>query len=52
MQWNMLGNKGTHWYAKIGKRDIHDSEGNMKWDTKEEAENAAEWYLANKIKSK
>jgi hypothetical protein len=52
MQWNMLGNVGTHWYAKIGKRDIYDSEGNMKWDTKEEAENAAEWYLYNKIKSK
>lgn len=52
MQWNMLGNVGTHWYAKIGKRDIYDSEGNMKWDTKEEAENAAEWFLTNKIKSK
>lgn len=50
MQWNMLGNRGTHWYAKIGKRDVYDSEGNMKWETKEEAEKAAEWFLTNKIK--
>jgi len=52
MQWNMLGNVGTHWYAKIGKRDVYDSNGNMKWDTKEEAENAAEWFLTNKIRQK
>ena len=50
MQWNMLGNKGTHWYAKIGKRDIYDSEGNMKWDTMAEAKEAARWFLENKLK--
>lgn len=52
MQWNMLSNVGTHWYAKIVKRDVYDSEGNMKWETKEEAENAAEWFLTNKIRQK
>lgn len=49
MQWNMLGNKGTHWYAKIGNRDITDNNGNMKWDTKSEAEEAASWFLENKL---
>jgi hypothetical protein len=49
MQWNMFGNTGDHWYAKIGKRDIYDSEGNMKWNTKTEAENAAKWFLVEKM---
>ena len=52
MQWNMLGNKGTHWYAKIGKRDVYDSNGNMKWDTKEEAEKAAAWFIEAKLDNK
>lgn len=54
MQWNMpdLNIKGTHWYAKIGKRDVVDKDGNMKWDTKEEAENAAKWFIFNKISYK
>ena len=52
MQWNMLGNKGTHWYAKIGKRDVYDSNGNMKWDTKEEAEKAAAWFIEEKLDNK
>lgn len=52
MQWNMLGNKGTHWYAKIGNRDIVDEFGNMKWNTKPEAEKAAEWFIANKLQKK
>lgn len=50
MQWNMLGNTGDHWYAKIGKRDVYDKEGRMKWDTKAEAENAARWFIDNKLK--
>lgn len=50
MQWNMLGNTGDHWYAKIGKKDIYDKEGSMKWDTKTEAENAARWFIENKLK--
>lgn len=49
MQWNMLGNKGTHWYAKVGKRDVVDKEGNMKWDTRNQAEKAAEWFLENRM---
>lgn len=49
MQWNMFGNTGEHWYAKIGKYDIRDKKGNMKWDTKKEAENAAKWFLKNKM---
>ena len=54
MQWNMpdLNMKGTHWYAKIGKLDIVDEHNNMKWDTKEEAEKAAEWFIRNKISFK
>ena len=51
MQWNMpdMNIKGTHWYAKIGKTDIVDKDGNMKWDTKGEAEKAAEWFIYNKM---
>lgn len=47
MKWDMpdLRVKGTHWYAKIGNRDVKDKDGNMKWDTKEEAEKAAEWFV-------
>lgn len=47
MQWNMpdLHIKGTHWYAKIGNLDIKDEKGNMKWDTKAEAEAAAEMFV-------
>ena len=52
MQWNMLGNVGTHWYAKIGKRDVYDSKGNMKWNTKDEAEKVAKWFLEEKINKK
>lgn len=49
MQWNMLGNKGTHWYAKVGRRDVVDAQGHMKWDTRKEAEAAAAWFLENKL---
>lgn len=54
MKWDMpdLHIKGTHWYAKIGKRDIVDKDGNMKWDTKEEAEKAAEWFIYTKLQYK
>jgi len=50
MQWNMLGNTGNHWYAKIGSRDIYDDNGNMKWDSKEDAEKAAKWFIDNVLK--
>lgn len=36
---------GRHWYAKIGKLDIVDSNGNQKWNTKSEAEKAAKEYF-------
>ena len=50
MQWDVPGYpKGEHWYAKIGNRDIVDEFGNMKWNTKPEAEKAAEWFIANKL---
>jgi hypothetical protein len=49
MQWNMFGNVGTHWYAKIGSYDIKDEAGNMKWDTKAQAVDAARWYLSERL---
>lgn len=49
MQWNMLGNKGTHWYAKIGNLDVTDKDGKMKWDTETEAEDAARWFITEKL---
>lgn len=54
MQWNMpdLNIKGTHWYAKIGNTDIVDKDGNMKWNTKAEAEKAAEWFIYTKLQFK
>lgn len=50
MRWNMpdLQVKGTHWYAKLGNRDVVDKDGNIKWNTKAEAESAARWFV-NKI---
>lgn len=36
---------GKHWYAKIGNIDIVDQTGNQKWNTKEEATQAAIEYL-------
>ena len=47
MKWDMpdLEIKGVHWYAKIGNIDISDAKGNMKWNTKTEAEEAAKWFV-------
>ena len=36
---------GQHYYAKIGKLDVLDKNGNQKWNTKEEAIEAAKWYI-------
>lgn len=36
---------GTHTYAKIGKLDVVDAHGNQKWNTRQEAEAAARWYI-------
>lgn len=40
---------GEHWYAKIGNEDIIDYKGNQKWNTRKEAEEAAEWYIKENI---
>lgn len=40
-------NGGEHWYAKLGTVDIVDDMGNQKWNTREEAEKAAEEYIKN-----
>ena len=50
MQWNMpdLPTKGSHWYAKVGNIDIKDKDGNMKWNTKAEAEEAAKWFIGQR----
>lgn len=49
MQWNMpdMQMKGNHWYAKVGVYDIKDKDGNLKWNTKAEAEEAAKWFIEN-----
>ena len=36
---------GEHWYAKVNKEDIVDKFGNQKWNSKDEAEKAAKWYI-------
>ena len=36
---------GKHWYAKIGHEDIVDINGNQKWDSRLDAEDAAYWYI-------
>lgn len=41
MQWK----DGSHWYAKIGKYDVVDENGNQKWNTRNEAINAAYVFL-------
>lgn len=41
MQWE----GGQHWYAKVGKLDVTDACNNQKWNSKDEAENAAKWFL-------
>lgn len=43
IQWD----NGTHWYAKVGKFDVVDKDNNQKWDTKEEAREAAKWFINN-----
>ena len=36
---------GSHWYAKIGKYDVVDEDGNQKWNTRNKAINAAYAFL-------
>lgn len=36
---------GSHWYVKIGKYDVVDENGNQKWNTRNEAINAAYNFL-------
>lgn len=40
----IVWNGGKHWYAKIGKMDVVVN-GEQKWNTKEEAINAAKSYI-------
>lgn len=37
---------GYHFYAKIGKLDVVDKDGNQKWSSAHEAEEAARWFIA------
>lgn len=41
----LMWDGGRHTYAKIGKLDVVDVNGKMKWDTRAEAEAAAKWYI-------
>ena len=41
----IVWDSGVHYYAKIGKLDIVDKDGNRKWNTRAEAESAARWYI-------
>ena len=43
---------GSHWYAKIGKYDVVDENGNQKWDKYNDAINAAYSFLKTLNKSK
>ena len=43
---------GKHWYAKVGNFDICDKEGNYKWNTKEEAMNAAKKFCNSLVFNK
>lgn len=43
---------GKHWYAKVGNLDICDKEGNYKWNTKEEAMNAAKKFCNSLVFNK
>lgn len=49
MKWDIPGMKikGTHWYAKVDNIDIIDKDGNMKWNTEQEAHLAAKWFIDN-----
>ena len=38
---------GWHWYVKVGLNDVVDKNGNQKWNTKEEAEEATMWFCKN-----
>jgi len=41
--------KGTHYYAKVGNKDVVDKDGKMKWDTYDEAKEQALMYLKRYI---
>jgi hypothetical protein len=38
---------GEHWYAKVGKLDVTDKYNHQKWNTKEQAQEAAQWFINN-----
>ena len=35
----------NHFYAKIGEVDVHDKNGNYKWNTEKAAKEAIKWFL-------
>ena len=37
---------GYHWYCKVGKLDVVDKNGEQKWNSKEEAKEASEWFIS------
>ena len=43
---DFLGVKGVHWYAKVRNEDVKDKNGNTKWNTRQEAEEAAKWFIS------
>ena len=42
--------EGTHYYAKVGKYDVQDEEGNVKWATHKQAKTEAKKFL-NKLET-
>lgn len=47
MKWDIPGMsiRGTHWYAKVGKYDVVDKNGKMKWNTEQDAINAGRLWV-------
>lgn len=39
--------EGKHYYAKVGKYDVQDEKGNVKWNTAKEAKRVAKTFLKN-----
>ncbi len=46
LKWGEAYN-GFHVYAKVNGMDVVDKDGNQKWNSQKEAENAAKWFIEN-----
>lgn len=44
--------EGKHYYAKVGNKDVFDDDGNMKWNTKKQAEKWAKKFLKELMNEK